>query len=174
MAETKSVNYKRETATKCLMQLMNRVETMNKAEDEYMRVVNLYIFGSYLRRTSMVHDLDVAIEFERTPYFKKSVLEFARKNNHEKNMTEEEIIDKYRIKFQLHLADMSGDVLHSYFDCLFWFDNHYYKKIKNRSRVLSLHSVSEMKELNLNDNEYVCLVSNGEIQKDVLYQLLNT
>lgn len=172
MSESKSVNYKRATATKVLSELITRVRVINTANTEYLKVSNLYVFGSYLKGTPTVHDLDIALDFEYTPYYYKQYRKFLRASGIADIATAQKI-ESNRLAFNVYLTEeVFGHYSVSYLNKLVGLESEYYKRLKNRSRVLSFHPVKELGYLELDADDVVCLVSDGKIQTAKLNKLL--
>lgn len=158
MAEGKKVNFKRETAKKHLEELVKRVETINKDKKSYMKVSDLYVFGSYLQGTSTVHDLDIFIDIKETPYCW-------------------DVINKQyngdRVAFFLDYADKSDRNYSSFEDRLFWCLEDYLRKIKASSRVISLHDMHDYRTLSAQpDFKYVKLIENYQLNKEYYKDLM--
>lgn len=171
MAETKTVNYKRAAATDALVALMTRVSALNNSKTDYYRVSKLYVFGSYLKGTPTVHDLDIALELKHTDYYAAQHEQYLLQ--HGEVVKDKQVLWNADAAFYVHLmTTVFGRSSYSYLQKMLGLQDEYLKKLKNRSRILSLHMVQEMQQLNLAAHEYVCLVSDGRVCTDALNKLL--
>ena len=173
MAETKTVNYKRAAATDALAALMTRVGTLNKSKTDYYKVSKLYVFGSYLKGTPTVHDLDIALELEHTDYYAAQHEQYLKQRG--EVVKDKQALWNVDAAFHAYLMDTVFERhSYSYLQKMLGLQNEYMKKLKNRSRILSLHLVQELQQMKLAPNEYVCLVSDGQICTAALKKLLES
>ncbi|HKP37582.1 MAG TPA: nucleotidyltransferase domain-containing protein [Pyrinomonadaceae bacterium] len=109
----------RATAERNLTQLLARVRKVN--EDDYFlyKVQKVVLFGSYLRSTQTLSDLDVAITLAPK----------------EANRERQDLLEKQRIR----AAKNEGRVFGNFLVQLFWPQLEVRKFLKSRSRVISLH-----------------------------------
>lgn len=146
MSETKKVNYKRETAKRELVKLIGRVKELNSDANALLHVTDLIIFGSYLKNTPTVHDLDVFVAFKRTNAYDTIVNRDYKGNAGQ---------------FYADYAYKSGRHFHNITEELTWWQEEHYRRVKGSSRVLSLHDMWEFRRLNLTGDEYVSIMVNG-------------
>ena len=113
----------RATAERNLAQLLERVRRVN--EDEYFlyKVQKVVLFGSYLRPTQRLSDLDVAIKLAPK----------------ETNSERQDLLEKQRIR----AAEDEGRVFGNLLVQLFWPQLEVRRFLKSRSRVISLHEASD-------------------------------
>ena len=156
MAESKKVNYKRETATKHLLAMIERIKAINVDEKALQSIDRIEIFGSYTKGQETVHDLDVFIEVAETPYYNERL-----ENEFDGNAT----------KFNLGFASERG-----WGDRLFVYKlgsiiEDTYKKVKGKSCIISLHPYYEKAELK--GVTALPVVVDGKIDEQAVAQLVN-
>ena len=155
MSETKKVNYKRETATRTLKELIERVKNINKHKREYLHVKDIYVFGSYLKKTPTVHDLDVFVTWECTDFC----------NNIVKQNFDGKLINlSYSLSYS-HEQHISFPAR------LFYIYDYYNRRIKNKSHIVSLHLIEEKDKLGLSPNECVQIVKDGVLDTNILKEI---
>lgn len=135
MSESKKILYKRETASKALMDLSNRLTNFFDRSNPFPLDLNdVIIFGSYAKGASRVHDLDVFV-----------------------SVTEHR--DRYEEYWHNYVGD-NFNVITSPSEILVSFG----KFIKGKTRVISLHmdafSTPEERDIATSDIHYY-LVKNG-------------
>jgi predicted nucleotidyltransferase len=113
----------RATAERNLTQLLERVRKVN--EDDYFlyKVQKVVLFGSYLRSTQTLSDVDVAIKLAPK----------------ETNRGRQVLLEKQRIR----AAQDEGRVFGNLLVQLFWPQLEVRRFLKSRSRVISLHEASD-------------------------------
>lgn len=153
MAETKTRNFKRETATKALFEMIERIKNLNEDDTALLKVLNVCIIGSYVKKTSTVHDLDVFLEFEKTSYLKNLI------NTQYKGD---------ETKFRIDYAQNSNREFSCFAMEILWFEEEHWRKIKNKSRILSLHSFDELNNIDVPSEEKVHIITNGIIDNGAL------
>jgi predicted nucleotidyltransferase len=124
----KRVGVRRETADRLIKELLQRVEIMNASTDKYAfpyKVKRLILFGSYLTDKPVLGDIDVFYEFQS-------------------NWEDKDFEEKQEYFRKLYYKETSA---HRY-----WAEDYCYdyiktqKYIKNRSKSLSIHQMSEYDE----------------------------
>jgi predicted nucleotidyltransferase len=113
----------RAKAEKILGGVLERVAAINARADLLHWVTEVRVFGSYLKDTDDLGDLDLAISLERRPV---------------------EGGDYAWFEACLEMARQSGKKFGSYLDQLFYADTLVRRTIKNRSPYISLHETDEL------------------------------
>jgi hypothetical protein len=116
----------RAKAEKLLSGVLERVAAINACADLLHWVIEVRVFGSYLKDTDDLGDIDVAIKLERRPV----------KKNGNRPWTDA----------CLEMAHRSGKTFGSYLDKLTYPDTLVRRMIKNRSSYISLHGTDELDE----------------------------
>jgi hypothetical protein len=116
----------RAKAEKLLSSVLERVAAINARSDLLHWVTEVRVFGSYLKDTDDLGDLDLAIKLERRPVKKIGSRPWA--------------------EACLQMARQSGKTFGSYLDKLAYPDRLVRRMIKNRSPYISLHGTDELDE----------------------------
>jgi len=114
---------KRNTAEQKLLELMERVNKVNRDNYFLYRIKKVVVFGSYLSNKDRLNDIDVAVEV--APKFDKD--EQIRRN--------EERVKKFEEK---------GRHFSTFLDRLFYPELEVMKYLKSRSRAISLHRTEDL------------------------------
>ena len=144
MAESKKRLYKRETGTKAIRLMMRKAEMIIENPEEFYvyGVRNIVLFGSYLKGSYQIHDVDILIDL----YGKWKGVKEGR---------------DLKMRFNREHPELYGrgffeDALAAYYFTL--------RQLKNRKGILSFHEyVMEYEMFNDKKEPYVFLVRNEEI-----------
>lgn len=120
MEKKKAINIKRETADRLINNIQQIAKEINKEKENPMFVKRLIVFGSYMSDKERLGDLDIMVKLKY------------------KNVFENGDIPKHEAAFAF-LSFKEKNVT-SFLDRLFFPSDYIYKKLKNRSTGVSLHS----------------------------------
>jgi len=116
----------RKTCQKALDEFLARVAVVNNDDNYFHAVTRVDIFGSFLTDTDKLSDLDLAINMERKPKYCENYPAHARRKVIEASETRR---------------------FNTYFEEIRWPETEVWLFLKNRSRVLSLHSFRDYKSI---------------------------
>ena len=156
MAESKKVKYKRTTATKNMLAMIERVKAINADNEVLEHVPRVEIFGSYLKGQDTVHDLDVFVAREFTPLYNERLEKEFEGNASNFNLEFAWYRGWWNKPFIYKLVSIMEDT---------------YKKVKGTSHVLSIHPYEE-KEM-LGDIDTVPIIVDGKVDEAAVEKLVN-
>lgn len=145
MAETKKRRYKRETIAKRLEEIKKRITEINENNYYMYKITKAVVFGSYINTNNdYLHDLDIAIELrQRTEVY-----------GHLNSIYVELSYDRFRKS-----SSKMNSLYASYYG-----KEEVYRALKNKSTVISLHSLKDDSEAVFNDKYEVIFEESEEIK----------
>jgi len=124
----KNQRIKRKTADKILLEVIDRAKDINKNDAFLYGISEISIFGSYLKNPEKeyIGDLDILVKTER------KILSWV--TQHSSDPTKDASFLYLMKQAEIELPNRA-----TYFDHLFYAYNKTMKRLKNRSKTLSIH-----------------------------------